>query len=63
MRDVGGLGVHLARAVAEGHAQAVTRAYEHGVTIAMGTDIALTGADLPELVEPERVGARSTLGG
>jgi imidazolonepropionase-like amidohydrolase len=34
-------------AMAETHAQAVTRAYEHGVTIAMGTDIALTGADLP----------------
>jgi imidazolonepropionase-like amidohydrolase len=25
----------------------VARAYEHGVTIAMGTDIALTGPDLP----------------
>ena len=34
-------------AIADLHAQAVTRAYEHGVTIAMGTDIALTGADLP----------------
>src|SRR5271165_661663 len=34
-------------AIADIHAQAVTRAYEHGVTIAMGTDIALTGADLP----------------
>jgi imidazolonepropionase-like amidohydrolase len=34
-------------AIADTHAQAVTRAYEHGVTIAMGTDIALTGADLP----------------
>jgi imidazolonepropionase-like amidohydrolase len=34
-------------ALADSHAQAVTRAYEHGVTIAMGTDIALTGADLP----------------
>ncbi len=33
--------------VADVHAQAVTRAYEHGVTIAMGTDIALTGTDLP----------------
>ena len=33
--------------VADIHAQAVTRAYEHGVTIAMGTDIALSGADLP----------------
>ena len=34
-------------AIAETHAQAVTLAYEHGVTIAMGTDIGLTGADLP----------------
>jgi imidazolonepropionase-like amidohydrolase len=34
-------------AIADTHAQAVTRAYEHGVTIAMGTDIGLTGADLP----------------
>ena len=34
-------------AIADTHAQAVTRAYEHGVTIAMGTDIALTGMDLP----------------
>jgi imidazolonepropionase-like amidohydrolase len=33
--------------IADIHAQAVTRAYEHGVTIAMGTDIALTGPDLP----------------
>jgi imidazolonepropionase-like amidohydrolase len=33
--------------MAETHAQAVTRAYEHGVTIAMGTDIALTGPDRP----------------
>jgi len=33
--------------VADVHAQAVTRAYEHGVTIAMGTDIAMTGSDLP----------------
>jgi imidazolonepropionase-like amidohydrolase len=33
--------------IADIHAQAVTRAHEHGVTIAMGTDIALTGADLP----------------
>ncbi|MFY9932344.1 MAG: amidohydrolase family protein [Streptosporangiaceae bacterium] len=33
--------------VADIHAQAVARAYEHGVTIAMGTDIALTGMDLP----------------
>jgi imidazolonepropionase-like amidohydrolase len=34
-------------AIAGIHAEAVTRAYEHGVTIAMGTDIALTGPDLP----------------
>jgi imidazolonepropionase-like amidohydrolase len=34
-------------AIADTHAQAVTRAYEHGVTIAMGTDIGLTGPDLP----------------
>src|SRR5215469_6617523 len=34
-------------AMADRHAQAVTRAYEHGVTIAMGTDIALTGPDRP----------------
>ena len=33
--------------VADIHAQAVARAYEHGVTIAMGTDIALTGMDMP----------------
>jgi imidazolonepropionase-like amidohydrolase len=33
--------------IADIHAQAVTRAYEHGVTIAMGTDIGLTGPDLP----------------
>jgi imidazolonepropionase-like amidohydrolase len=34
-------------AIADIHAQAVTCAYEHGVTIAMGTDIGLTGPDLP----------------
>ncbi len=34
-------------AIADIHAQAVMRAYSRGVTIAMGTDIALTGADLP----------------
>jgi imidazolonepropionase-like amidohydrolase len=34
-------------ALADVHGQAVTRAYEHGVTIAMGTDIALSGADRP----------------
>jgi imidazolonepropionase-like amidohydrolase len=35
-------------AIADIHAQAVSRAYEHGVTIAMGTDIALTGPDRPD---------------
>jgi imidazolonepropionase-like amidohydrolase len=35
------------RAIADTHAAAVTRAYESGVTIAMGTDIALTGPDRP----------------
>ena len=35
------------KAIAEIHAHAVTRAYEHGVTIAIGTDIALTGPDRP----------------
>ncbi len=34
-------------AIAETHAQAMARAMEHGVTIAMGTDIGLTGSDLP----------------
>ncbi len=34
------------RAAAEIHAEAVTRAWEHGVTIAMGTDIAMSGSDL-----------------
>jgi len=34
-------------AMADTHAEAMTRACEHGVTIAMGTDIALTGPDLP----------------
>jgi imidazolonepropionase-like amidohydrolase len=34
-------------AIADIHAQSVTRAYEHGVTIAMGTDIGLTGPDRP----------------
>jgi imidazolonepropionase-like amidohydrolase len=34
-------------AIAEVHAQAMNRALEHGVTIAMGTDIGLTGSDLP----------------
>jgi imidazolonepropionase-like amidohydrolase len=35
------------RAVADVHAEAVGRALERGVTIAMGTDIALTGLDVP----------------
>jgi imidazolonepropionase-like amidohydrolase len=34
-------------AIGDIHAQAVTRAHEHGVTIAMGTDIGLTGPDRP----------------
>jgi imidazolonepropionase-like amidohydrolase len=34
-------------ALADRHAQAVTLAHERGVTIAMGTDIALTGMELP----------------
>ena len=33
--------------IADIHAQAVSRAYEHGVTIAMGTDIGLSGPDRP----------------
>jgi imidazolonepropionase-like amidohydrolase len=35
------------RVVADVHAGAVARALERGITIAMGTDIALTGMDLP----------------
>jgi imidazolonepropionase-like amidohydrolase len=34
-------------AIADVHASAVTRAVRSGVTVAMGTDIALTGSDLP----------------
>lgn len=34
-------------ALADTHAESVARAHEHGVTIACGTDIALSGADLP----------------
>jgi imidazolonepropionase-like amidohydrolase len=34
--------------IADIHAQAVTLAHSRGVTIAMGTDIALTGPDLPD---------------
>jgi imidazolonepropionase-like amidohydrolase len=33
--------------IAHTHAEAVTRAIEQGVTIAMGTDIGVTGRDLP----------------
>jgi imidazolonepropionase-like amidohydrolase len=35
------------RAIARVHAEAVARAHEYGVTIAAGTDIGLTGSDLP----------------
>jgi imidazolonepropionase-like amidohydrolase len=35
-------------AIAEARASAVARALDHGVTIAMGTDIAQTGAGLPD---------------
>jgi imidazolonepropionase-like amidohydrolase len=35
-------------AIADRHAQAVALAYEQGVTIAMGTDIGLTGPDRPD---------------
>ena len=35
------------RVLADTHAQAVTRAYESGVKIAMGTDISITGDDMP----------------
>jgi imidazolonepropionase-like amidohydrolase len=34
-------------AVADVHGSAVARALQHGVTIAMGTDIGLTGSDVP----------------
>jgi imidazolonepropionase-like amidohydrolase len=33
--------------IADRHAEAITRAIEQGVTVAMGTDIALTGKDRP----------------
>lgn len=36
-------------ALAHTHADAVARAIEHGVTIAMGTDIAVTGPDRPNV--------------
>jgi imidazolonepropionase-like amidohydrolase len=35
-------------AIAATHAEAIANAYEHGVTIAAGTDIALSGTDLPD---------------
>jgi len=35
-------------AIADIHAQAVTLAHSRGVTIAIGSDIALTGPDLPD---------------
>ncbi len=44
---VPGYAVAKLEALADSHAQAVARAHERGVTIAMGTDIDLTGADLP----------------
>jgi imidazolonepropionase-like amidohydrolase len=34
-------------ALAQSHSEAVSRAIEHGVTIAMGSDIAITGRDMP----------------
>lgn len=34
-------------ALAQSHSEAVCRAIEHGVTIAMGSDIAITGRDMP----------------
>ena len=46
-QDVPDYALAKLEAVADIHAQAVTRAYEHGVTIAMGTDIIMTGSDLP----------------
>ncbi len=44
---VPGDAINKLRAIADVHAGAVARAREHGVTIAAGTDIALTGDDLP----------------
>jgi imidazolonepropionase-like amidohydrolase len=44
---VPGYAAAKAVAIAEVHAQAMARAVEQGVTVAMGTDIALTGPDLP----------------
>ena len=34
--------------VAERHAEAIALAHDRGVTVAMGTDIAMTGSDLPD---------------
>ena len=45
--DVPGYAMAKLRACADAHSEAVTRAREQGVTIAAGTDIALTGMDLP----------------
>jgi imidazolonepropionase-like amidohydrolase len=42
-------------AIADVHAAAVALAHERGVTIAMGTDIGLTGSDLPNSWGQERV--------
>src|SRR5205807_10130502 len=65
-RDVKGLVPPYAMAkldaVADLHAQAVTRAYEHGVTIAMGTDIADPLADIGVLADPDRITAVWTRG-
>ncbi len=44
---VPGYAMDKLRAIADVHAGAVARAREHGVTIAVGTDIALTGPELP----------------
>lgn len=34
--------------VAQRHAEAIALAHEHGVTIAMGTDVGMSGSDLPD---------------
>jgi imidazolonepropionase-like amidohydrolase len=46
-QDVPDYALPKLEAIADIHAQAVARAYEQGVTIAMGTDIGLTGPDRP----------------
>ena len=33
--------------IREQHAKAIALAHEHGVTLAMGTDVALSGVDVP----------------